>query len=230
MPTIDRYVTPLKVPMPIDTFWRFPHLPAYKAEYKAGQVELTYRPRLSMARLRIEAKQPRLLTGIVIRPLAIKREIEELKKLFVSAFAKVAPLDSMPPTTRRHAADAAMTHTTAGGDGELFAPACFAAADAGDGELVGAAIVCRIGLRADEWPDAPVPDNLVNLTWLFVSPQRQRSQIGSALLDHVSAALAKHQTPWLVSHFADDNGPAMLFHWRHGFELVSWMRRAGGTA
>jgi GNAT superfamily N-acetyltransferase len=220
MPTLDRYVTPLKLPMSIDLFSRFPHQPAYKAEFKDGHAELTYRPRLCMARLPVAPREVRTIAGVGIRPLDVVRECDALAKLFSVAFQRVPPLDAMPPTTRRHAAETAMKHTASGGDGELFMPACFAANDTKSGELIGTAIVCKIGLRADEWPDESLPETLVNLTWLFVSPKRQRSQIASALLDQIVAALAGRQVPWLVSHLLEDNSPSVLFHWRRGFELV----------
>jgi GNAT superfamily N-acetyltransferase len=220
MPTLDRYVSPLKLPMSIDLFSRFPHVPAYKAEFKEGHAELTYRPRLSMARLPVMRRDVRSPVGVAIRLLDVAREVDSLSKLFTAAFQKVPPLDAMPPTTRRHAADTAMKNTAADGDGEVFAPACLAANDSKSGELIGAAIVCKIGLRADEWPEETLPETLVNLTWLFVSPKRQRCQVASALLDSVVNALARQGVPWLVSHILEDNSPSVLFHWRRGFELV----------
>ena len=225
MPTIDHYVTPLKLPMSIDAFWRFPHLAAYKAEYREGHAELTYAPRLSMARLRIAQREERNVTEIRIRPLDVAAARDVLAKLFGTAFAHVPPLDSMPATTRRHAADAAMKHTASGGDGELFLPACLAATDAATHELVGAAIVCKIGLSADEWPEPELPATLVNMTWLFVSPQRQRRQIASALVDRVVNVLAAQRVPWLVSHILQDNVPSVMFHWRQRFELVPAITR-----
>ena len=220
MPTLDRYVSPLKLPMSIDLFSRFPHQAAYKAEFKDGHAELTYWPRLSMARLAIVPREVRSLQNIAIRPLDVVSECESLAKLFTTAFQRVPPLDAMPPTTRRHAADAAMRHTAGNGDGEVFRSACFAANDTNSGELIGAAIVCKIGLRSDEWPDDVMPEILVNLTWLFVSPKRQRLQIASALLDRIVNALAERSVPWLVSHILEDNTPSVMFHWRRGFELV----------
>lgn len=223
MPSIDRYVTPLKLPMSIDTFWRFPHVPAYKAAYANGHAELTYQPRLSMARLAIAKREAATVPGVLIRSLDVARETEALAKLFVNAFARVPPLDAMPATTRRHAADSAVKHTATGGDGEVFKPACFAATDAGSDELIGAIIVCKIGLRADEWPESPLPSPLVNLTWLFVAPQRQRRLIATTLLNRSLNVLADHSVPWLVSHILQDNVPAVMFHWRSGFELVPAM-------
>jgi ribosomal protein S18 acetylase RimI-like enzyme len=220
MPTIDRYVSPLKLPMSIDAFWRLPHLPAYRAEYANGHVELTYRPRLSMARLPVAARAARAVPGTMIRPLDGAHAHEALAKLFVNAFARVPPLDLMVATTRRHAADSAMRHTLTGGDGEVFRSACFGAFDADDDELIGAAIVTRVGLRPDEWPEAELPSALLNLTWLFVSPDHQRRQVGSALLDRVVNVLAEQRVPWLVSHILEDNVPSVMFHWRHRFELV----------
>lgn len=220
MPTVDHYVTPIKFPLSFDLFSRFPHLVAYRAEYRNGHAELTYTPRLCMARLRVATRAARGASDVTISPLDVADSHEALAKLFAAAFAHVPPLDTMAPTTRRHAADAAMRHTATGGDGEVCRPACFAAADAASGALVGAAIVHRIILRADEWPEPQLPATLLNLTWLFVAPQRQRRQVGTALLDHVVNALAEQDVPWLVSHVLEDNAPSVLFHWRHGFELV----------
>lgn len=225
MPTIDRYVTPLKLPMTIDAFWRFPNLPAYEAKYQAGHAELTYRPRLSMGRLRISAREERKINGVAIRPLDVARTVEPLSKLFAAAFAKVPPLDGMAPTTRRHAAETAMKNTATDGDGELFRAACFAANDVATGEILGAAIVTKIRLRSDEWPEEELPTPLLNLTWLFVTPQRQRNQIGTALLDRVVNELSEQRVPWLVSHLLIDNTVSTMFHWRSGFELVSAISR-----
>lgn len=225
MPTLDRYVTPLKLPMPIDLFWRFPHLAAYKAEYQAGHAELTYRPRLCMARLPVAPRAERKTSGVSIGPLDVARSIEPLSKLFTNSFARVPPLDAMAPTTRRHAADAAMKHTAGGGDGPLFRPACFAANDPKTGEMIGAAILCEIGLRSDEWPEEELPPKLVNLTWLFVSPKHQRQQIASTLVDRVVTVLAEERVSWLLSHLLEDNVPSVMFHWRQGFELLSAIAR-----
>lgn len=221
MPTIDDYATPLKMPMTIDGFSRFPALAGYKAEFKGGNVEITYRPRLSMARLRIARREVRNLEGVTIGALDVKRMQEPLAKLFMSAMAHVPPLDTMPPTTRRHAADAEMKHILGGGEGELFTPACFGALDAKSGRPVGAAIVTRLSLTADEWPEEQLPPVLVNLTWLFVAPERQRGAIGTALLGHVVNALVDQNHEWLVSHLPQDNVPTVMFHWRNGFELVA---------
>ena len=225
MPTVDRYATPLKLPMSIDTSWRFPHLPAYKTEYRDGQLELAYRPRLNMARLRVEPRDEWTPADVRIGLLDLNRSHDALSKLFVNAFARIAPLDVMPATTRRHAADAALKHTATGGDGKVFQPACFAAIDAKGSDMIGAAIITQIGLRRDEWPDDDLPETILNLTWLFVATERQRQHVGWALVDRVLRVLAEKNVPWLVSHFAEDNPAAMLFHWRQGFDLVSWMRK-----
>jgi ribosomal protein S18 acetylase RimI-like enzyme len=226
MPTIDDYATPLKMPMTIDGFSRFPALAGYKAELKGGHVEFTYSPRLSMARLRVVRREARGFDGVTISPLDVKRVQEPLAKLFMSAMAHVPPLDTMPPTTRRHAADAEMKHIVSGGEGELFSGACFGALDAKTGKPIGAAIVTRLSLTNDEWPEEHMPPVLCNLTWLFVAPERQRAAISTALLDHVVNALAQAGHEWLVSHIPQDNVPVVMFHWRNGFELVARMAKA----
>ena len=146
---------------------------------------------------------------------------EPLAKLFTSAMAHVPPLDTMPPTTRRHAADAEMKHILGGGEGELFTAACFGALDAKSAKPIGAAIVTKLSLTADEWPEEQLPAVLVNLRWLFVAPDRQRTSIATRLLDHVVNALSERNHEWLVSHLPQDNVPAVMFHWRNGFELVA---------
>ena len=221
MPTIDHYITPLKFPMSIDLFSRFPTLAGYKAELKGGNVELTYRPRLSMARLRVTARKVHDVESVLIRPLDLRSGQEPLAKLFATSFAHMPPLDTMAPTTRRHAADAAMKHTAGGGDGPVIAEACLSAFDRASHKLIGAAIVSEIRLRADEWPEIELPKRLPNLTWIFVSPEHQRRGVGMRLLGGVVAALQDLEMPWLVSHIAPDNPVSLLFHWRAGFELVS---------
>jgi ribosomal protein S18 acetylase RimI-like enzyme len=220
MPTIDDYVTPLKLPMTIDTFSRFPALAGYKAELKGPNVELSYQPRLSMARLRVASRAAREVDGVAISPIDVRGFAEPLAKLFAMSFAHVPPLDTMAPTTRRHAADAEMKHLATGGQGALFEPACLGAVESASHKLVGAAIVTKLALRPDEWPDAEMPSPLLNLTWLFVAPGHQRRAVGTALLDHVVSALAKAGHAWLVSHIPQDNVPVVMFHWRNGFELV----------
>lgn len=220
MPTIDDYATPLKLPMTIDTFARFPRVPGYRSELQGGNLVLTHAPRLSMARLRVWARQPRMIDGISICPLDVRTSQEPLAKLFTEAFAHLAPLDTMAPTTRRHAADAEMKHVVAAGHGPLMDRSCFGAFDA-RGKPIGAAIVTRLSLRSDEWPEVEMPPILPNLTWLFVIPDKQRRGIGTVLLDHVISSLAAETLPWLVSHLAIDNLTSTMFHWRSGFELVS---------
>jgi ribosomal protein S18 acetylase RimI-like enzyme len=229
MPSIDRYATPLRVPMPIDLFWRLPNLGSYAAQYKGDSAELSYQPRWSMGRLRVAAPTPSRETAlskssqaasgeVLIRALNLNESHDALARVFVEAFARFAPLDTMAATTRRHAADAALRHTASGGDGPVVAPACLGA-HLGR-KLVGAAIVTRLTLRADEWPEPDVPASLTNLTWLFVAPDQQRRGIGSRLLQGVVSILAAQGEPWLVSHVHHDNAQALLFHWRRGFELV----------
>lgn len=221
MPTLDDYATPLKLPMTIDMFARFPRVPGYRSELQGGNLVLTHVPKISMARLRVWARQPRAIDGVSIRPLEVRTSHEPLAKLFAEAFAHLAPLDTMAPTTRRHAADAEMRHVAAGGHGPLIERACLGAFDTRGFKPIGAAIVSRVSLRADEWPEVQLPAVLPNLAWLFVVPEKQRLGIGSALLDHVINVLAGESLPWLVSHFAVDNLPSTMFHWRSGFELVS---------
>lgn len=225
MPTLDRYVTPLRLPMAIDTFWRFPHLAAYRTEYLDGHAELTYRPRLSMARIAVLPRAERGVAGVAFSRLDVTTHHDALAKLFVAAFTRVPPVDAMPATTRRHAADAALRHTASDGDGAVVPEACLIATDTHDGHAVGAMIVTRIQLRADEWPEPDaLPADLVNLTWAFVAPSHQRRGIAGALLDRTLVALAARGVPWLVSHFSVDNPPAVMWHWRNGFELVPGVR------
>lgn len=220
MPTIDHYLTPLKLPMSIDQFSRFPYLAAYRADFREGHAEFTYQPRLRMARLPIAPRVSRIVPGIAVKTLDLHDAHESLTKLFASAFAHLPPMDTMPPTTRRHAAEAAIRHTASGGDGEVVESACVGATDRASGKLVGAALVTRVSLRWDEWPDAATPAFLPNLTWIFVKEGSQRRQIGSAMLDGVINRLAEQNRPWLVSHFIEANASSLLFHWRNGFELV----------
>jgi hypothetical protein len=226
MPTIDDYVTPLKMPMTIDGFSRFPTLAGYKAELKGGNVEITYTPRLSMARLRVARREARTVSGVTIEPIDVKPMQEPLAKLFAMSLAHVPPLDTMAPTTRRHAADAEMKHLANGGHGEVYGRACFGAVDATSQKLIGAALVTRISLTSSEWPEEQLPSTLLNLTWLFVAPERQRGAAGTTLLERVVNTLADEGHEWLVSHIPQENVPGVMFHWRNGFELVPRIAKA----
>ncbi len=220
MPTIEHYATPLKLPMTIDLFSRFPALAGYRAELKGGHVELTYRPRSSLVRLGIAPRGAREVAGVAFNRIDVRSGQSSLAKLFALSFAHVPPLDTMAATTRRHAADAAMKHTATGGDGALVDEACFGAIDSSTHRPIAAVIVTEIALHEDDWPGDETPPLLPNLTWLFVSPEHQRGGIGSALLDRVVNALAARERPWLISHVAPHNVPSLMFHWRSAFELV----------
>ena len=79
-----------------------------------------------------------------------------------------------------------------------------------------------------QWKTPPPPDCVerrlghAHLTWIFVGPRLAGSGIGSALLAHASNGLIELGYTELISSFILGNESSMLWHWRNGFELLSY--------
>jgi ribosomal protein S18 acetylase RimI-like enzyme len=79
------------------------------------------------------------------------------------------------------------------------------------------------------WKEIP-PENALELrwgrphvTWIFTSPHAARRGLASALLDRAAAALMHMGYTELASTFLLGNEPSLLWHWRNGFRLMSYV-------
>ena len=218
---LDRFAEPLELLIPIELFERLPYQSDYKYEYFDGRAVISYRPRMATVRLAVLPRPDSDVDGMAIRPVNWDEDRGDLIQLFVGAFARTPPMDTIAEGRREEAAAAALDNTRDGGDGLAVPAASFVAIENTTGRLIGAALVTFIQLHQREWPDAILPPRLCNLTWLFVSPWKQRDGVATALVARVVNALAAMDERWLVSHFERSNSASLLFHWRSGFELLS---------
>ena len=105
-----------------------------------------------------------------------------------------------------------------------------------DGDPVGAILVTLVPpVDLDDfwslrWKTPPPPDCVerrlghAHLTWIFVGHRLAGYGIGTALLTHASDGLIELGYTELISSFILGNESSMLWHWRNGFELLSYSR------
>lgn len=156
----------------------------------------------------------------------------ELANLFAEAFAQVPPLAQLPQDQRQTAAAALLERTRAGKDGPLVSSASWIIADSESPKIRGAMLITLVpaGSLVDfsdpAWSEN-APHNAVesgwgqpHLTWVFVSPARQRRGVASRLLAASIRELAQLGYSHLASTFLMGDHASMLWHWGRGFQLL----------
>jgi L-amino acid N-acyltransferase YncA len=234
---MDEQMTTLRLRLTLEEFRRLPRNPAYKYEYLNDEAHLTLYPKLYHAVLPLppppvpEAPEPP--ADLVIRE-ATEADLPSLEPVFTAAFARTQPLAGLTPEARAGAARQSLQRTVSGGDGPWVRQASFVAAEAPEGEPVGAALVTLLpeGDPCDwdsyYWQGPPPEDGVAgrlgrpHLTWIFVAPRRAGQGTGTALLGAVTRALADLGYRELVSTFLLGNEASMLWHWRNGFRLLPY--------
>lgn len=155
----------------------------------------------------------------------------QLVELFTRSFSGQEPLAGLTEADRLAAASQALTEAWAGQEG----PVSRSSVVAMDGENpVGAALVTLLpggdldAHGAWRWNEAP-PEDLEDqaggqphLTWIFVERERQHEGIGAAILDFCVRRLKSLGYRSLASTFLTGNHASVLWHWRMGFQLLSW--------
>jgi len=227
----------LKLPLTLDEFHRLPRNPAFKYEFIQGQVYLTPRPKHYHALLELRPDALPALegaeSGIILRRIE-PTDTGDLERLFAAAFHRQQPFASLEDVTLREAAHTCLERTCTGGDGPWIEQASFLAVSEGRKPPVGAIFITLLpeGDPCDFdsycW-NSPPPANCIalrqgrpHLTWIFVGPLHASRGIGTALLAAAVGELLGLGFTQLASTFLLGNESSMLWHWRHGFQLLSY--------
>ncbi len=156
----------------------------------------------------------------------------DLVSLFVRAFSSLEPIAGLGDQERVAAAREALADAWRGAEGPV-SRASVVAVDS-SGTALGAVMVTLLpggnldGPGAWRWHEPPPVDleaiggGLPHLTWIFVDPDIQHSGLGAALLARGVETLRSMGYSQLASTFLTGNHASALWHWRMGFELMSW--------
>lgn len=238
-PMIDEWFSVIKLPLTIKQFHRLPRNPAYKYEYLSRAAWLSPRPKFYSARLKLGAAAPDQGNEIELAEPVVVRRLEggdwrRLSRPFVGAFHRVQPFASLSDRRRIEAARACLKSTRDGDDGPLIGPACHVAIDPRRARPVAAIVVTLVppvdldDFWSLQWKTPPPEDCVerraghAHLTWIFVSHWFAGQGLGSALLAHACRGLLDLGYTELISSFILGNESSMLWHWRSGFELLSY--------
>lgn len=210
---MERYFAAFPLPLTPEQLQRLPGHSAYQATMHNGVASLLPQPRFLETILSLDQPRP---VERSIQPLVQLRNLEcadwpRLSRLLAVAFETIPPFCCLDVAPRRRAARCCLRSTRRGNDGVLLERACFVAErpQAKETTLCGAALVVR----------PRTPGAVPQLAWIMVHPWMTRHGIGSALLDQVRLALRAAGDTVLSSQILIGNGPAMLWHWRQGFQI-----------
>lgn len=232
---MERWFPRLSIPMTWEQFRQLPQHPAYQYEYRHGVATLS--PRLRRYHGLLALADRRVTSGEVPADCAIEpfedAAWSDLPELFAGAFAGTAPFSLLAPEQRLAAAQDCIVRTMTGEFGRFVQPASFVALENGE---PAAAILITLLQAGDleqfddpRWREPP-PDNALvvgwgrpHVTWVFTAPQAGRRGLAGALLDRTAAALLTLGYTELASTFLLGNEPSLLWHWRNGFRLLSYV-------
>jgi hypothetical protein len=237
----DEWMPPLQLPLTLEQFHQLPRNAAYKYEYLQGKAYLSPRAKHYHALLDLPAyhsAEEASPEEVTLRPMRAE-DFLGLERPFKAAFHRIQPFGSLDEAMQREAAYQCLQRTKDGGDGPLIEQASFVALRK-DGDLCGAIVITLLpdGDPA-EWESyywsAPPPPKCIaqrqgrpHLTWIFVAPFQAGHSVGTALLASAVRELLTLGYRQLASTFLLGNESSMLWHWRNGFQLLSYpgsMRR-----
>jgi GNAT superfamily N-acetyltransferase len=222
----------VQLPLTLAQFSQLPRNAAYRYDYLDGQAWLNPRPRYYHALLDLERFRTEGAAPVSLR-LVTEDDWEGLVEVFAEAFRDQQPFAGQTEDNRRVAARRSLAQTRRGGDGPWVELASFVAED-DEGRPLGAALVTLLPLRdptdwdAYHWSSPPPADCIArrqgrpHLTWIFVDTQRAGQGVGTALLGAVAGTLVEMGFSVLLSTFLVGNDSSMLWHWRAGFQLLSY--------
>ena len=162
------------------------------------------------------------------------RDWPRLPRVFAQSFGRVQPFASLGDRRRLKAATECLKVTREGGDGPLIEAACFIAMTSRQDDPVGALLVTLVPPvdLEDFWSlrwEASPPEDCVerrlghaHLTWIFVARDYAGYGVGTELLAHAAQSLIELGYSELVSSFMLGNDSSLCWHWRNGFELLSY--------
>jgi GNAT superfamily N-acetyltransferase len=230
----DEWMPQVRLALKADEFRRLPRNGAYQYDYRDAAV-LTPRPRYYHALLPLPPAPtpdpPELYPGVILRPVR-DEDMSALDKAFVAAFLRVQPFAALAEDELEEAAGACLLRTIQGGDGPWLREASFAALRGQD--AVGAVFITLLPegdpCEPDSyyWPGPPPEDfaqrhlGRPHLTWIFVRPTSAGHGVGTALLGAAAGKLVEFGYTQLLSTFLVGNDASLLWHWRSGFQLLSY--------
>lgn len=239
---LNDFFQSLNFEFPWERFVTLPRHPAYRYQYQAGRAQISGNPRYYQCVLPLTEETAHSLepAGKAVSCFFSDYELrrldpsdwDQLPPLFALAFQSPPPLIQLTDDQRLAAASALLERTRTGGDGPLVTPASFVIAERETGELLAAILVTLIPAQDvqdfshQNWASAAPSDAVQtgwgqpHLTWLFVSPQKQRRSLGTVLLRESATALRRLGYSQLVSTFLLGDHASTLWHWRAGFQLV----------
>ena len=237
---LEHWFSVIKLPLSWRQFLRLPQNPAYKYEYIEKTAWLSPRPKFYHARLSLSHHDAKRPEQIEARTLVTVRQIEardwtRLPQVFAQSFARVQPFASLGDRRRLKAATECLKFTREGGDGPLIQAACSIAMTAGRDVPVGALLVTLVppvdldDLWSLRWEASPPEDCVerrlghAHLTWIFVAPDYAGYGVGTELLAQAANSLVELGYSELVSSFILGNDSSLCWHWRNGFQLLSYV-------
>lgn len=218
-----------------EQFRQLPEHPAFRYEYRNGVAQLSPRLRRYHGLLDLSVRatcDSAQSTSAELRPVA-DGDWERLPEVFANSFAGAAPFSLLEPAQRLTAAQDCIARTLTGEFGRLVDTASFVAMESDEPQ--GAILITLLqagDLEAFDdprWKEIP-PENPLesrwgrpHVTWVFTAPNAARRGLASALLDRATAALLQMGYSELASTFLLGNEPSVLWHWRNGFQLKSYV-------
>lgn len=233
MKTCDEWMPAIQVGMSLEQFHQLPRHPAYKYEFIDGRACLLPRPKHYHALLNLEPKEdgPESPSLHSIRRVC-EPDLKALAEVFAAAFRRIQPFGSLEEEMLLEAARQSLARTRLGGDGPWLEQASFLAEQ---GQKPAGAILITLlpggdpCARESYYWDEPFPADGVagrlgqpHLTWIFVAPELAGQGLGTALLAAAVRELHALGYGQLWSTFLRGNDSSMLWHWRNGFQLLSY--------
>jgi GNAT superfamily N-acetyltransferase len=230
----DQWMIPRTIKIAPDDLAKIPLHPNWRFEAQPDGFTalLLPRPRFGHALLSLNRwRCPGPVKEVDFRPWK-STDPKDLVPLFSQAFASLEPIAGLGMEERRAAAEEALAEAWKGTEGPVSRSSAVAIDPTG--KALGAVMVTLLpggnldGPGAWRWYE-PAPldleamgGGLPHLTWIFVDPDIQHSGLGASLLSHTIAALRPMGYSQLASTFLTGNHASALWHWRMGFELMSW--------
>lgn len=232
----DEWMPTIKLKLTEEQFRQLPRNSAYRYDYLDGQATLSPRAKHYHAALPLSGAPAAPEIGSIGAALDLRNVRDAdwpvLERVFADAFRTTQPFGCLDELMLREASKQSLLRTRIGNDGPLIESASFVALQSG--HLVGAALITLIPMgdacqsESYRWFEAPPPDAIArrlgrpHLTWIFVAPMLAGRGAGTTLLHASAQALTRLGFERLFSTFVLGNDSSMLWHWRSGFELLSY--------
>ncbi len=221
-----------------EEFRKLPRHPAYRYEYRRGELTISGRPRQLNCRLPLETfpvaptQQTNRSDNFQQTPLKTSSE-SRLVELFEQSFSQTFPYRHLEARERRRAAESQIGKAFHGSSWPVNDDASQILINNENQQAVAAAIITQVpdGNWSDfsdpAWQCRPAKDaagqkwGVPHLTWIMVDARFQRRGLAALLLRHASETVRQQGHTHLFSTFHIGNHASMLWHWKQGFQLIS---------